>query len=161
MSEAKPAPRRKSAIPDERIVLGPLPGYLGYQIRQAQSAIFRDFPIITADLKVSPGEFGLLTLLDANPGVSQVKLAAVYGLDKSTLSIALNALVKRGLIRRAKSDVDLRYHTLRLLPAGRALLRRVRERVEAQERIMDCVLKPGERAKLLDMLQRITRAFAR
>jgi DNA-binding MarR family transcriptional regulator len=161
VSASKPERRRKSAIPVERIVLGPLPGYLGYQIRQAQSAIFRDFPIITADLDITPGEFGLLTLLDANPGVSQVGLAQVYGLDKSTLSLALNALVKRGLIRRAKSEVDLRYHTLRLLPTGRALLKRVRERVEAQERIMDSVLKPGERAKLLDMLQRITRAFNR
>jgi hypothetical protein len=32
-------------------------------------------------------------------------------------------------------------------------------RVEAQERVMDRTLAPGERAALLDMLGRISRAF--
>lgn len=140
---------------------GPLLGYLGYQIRQAQAAVFRDLTAATADLEVTPGEYSLLTMIDANPGISQIDLAAIHKLDKSTLSLAVTRLVKRGLIRRVRSSDDDRANRLFLRAAGRGLLERVRERVEAQERTIDTALRPGERARMLDALQRISRVFER
>jgi DNA-binding MarR family transcriptional regulator len=140
---------------------GPLPDLLGYQIRQAQSAIFRDFANTMADLNVTPGEFSLLTLLDANPGTSQVRLAAAYKLDKSTLSLAISRLVRRGLVRRSRSQQDQRIYSLWLAEPGRALLHKLRERVDGQENAMNSVLLPGERERLLDMLQRIVRRLNR
>jgi hypothetical protein len=41
------------------------------------------------------------------------------------------------------------------------LLRRVTRHIEKQERTMDAVLKPGERKRLLDLLQRISHSFDR
>ena len=140
---------------------GPLLGYLGYQIRQSQAAIFRDLAAATADLDVTPGEYGLLTMIDANPGISQIDLADIYKLDKSTLSLAVTRLAKRGLVRRARSPDDDRANCLFPRKAGVGLLRRMRERIEAQERTMDAVLRPGERELILDALQRISRAFER
>jgi DNA-binding MarR family transcriptional regulator len=160
----KPVNRKrhlKSAEKTQAINFGPLPHYLGYQIRQAQAAVFRDLMASITDLKVTPGEYGLLTMLDVNPGISQVNLAAVYKLDKSTLSLAVGRLIKRGLVRRTRSREDERYYALWLLRPGRVLLQRVRERVEAQERTMDAVLHRGERRNLLDMLRRISRALDR
>ena len=150
---------KQSAEEVRTISFGPLTGYLGYQIRQAQAAVFRDLMASVADLEVTPGEYGLLTMLDENPGISQVDLAAVYKLDKSTLSLAVGRLVKRGLVRRNRSRDDERYYALWLEQPGRALLQRVRTRVEAQERAMDAALRRGERKLLLDMLQRISRAL--
>lgn len=143
------------------VKFGPLPGYLGYQIRQAQTAIFRDLVASTSKLNVTPGEYGLLSLLDANPGISQIDLAQVYGLDKSTLSLAVSRLGRRGLVRRTRSRTDGRYYALWLTRAGTSLLRRVRAHAEAQEKTMDSVLRAGERAQLLDMLTRISRVFLR
>jgi len=140
---------------------GPLHGYLGYQIRQAQAAVFRDLTAATADLGVTPGEYGLLTMIDANPGISQIDLAAIHKLDKSTLSLAVTRLVKRSLIRRARSSDDDRAKHLFLRKAGRRVLESVRERVEAQERTIDTALRPGERERMLDALQRISRVFER
>jgi DNA-binding MarR family transcriptional regulator len=140
---------------------GPLPGYLGYQIRQAQVAIFRDLAATTATLNVTPGEYGLLSLVDANPGISQIDLAQVYGLDKSTLSQAVTRLHKRGLVRRTRSADDGRYYGLWLTPSGARLLAGARAHVEAQEKAMDHVLRPGERSQMLDMLARISRVFNR
>ena len=90
----------------EPIQLAQLPTYLGYQIRQAQIAVFRDLSSSMKDIKLSPGEFSLLTLVNHNSGVSQIALANVYDLDKSTLSHAVKGMVKRGLIikRRSKGD---------------------------------------------------------
>lgn len=155
---------RAAAVPmeaDGGIDFGPLPRMLGYQIRQAQAAVFRDFGAVMGDLKISPGEFGMLSLIHANPGTNQARLATAYKLDKSTLSLAVASLVKRGLVRRARSKVDQRYFALWLSDAGEALLRRANECVAAQERAMDAVLRPGEREQLLDMLTRVARALDR
>lgn len=145
----------------EAVRFGPLPGYLGYQIRQAQAAIFRDLAATTAKLKLTPGEYGLLSLVDANPGISQIDLAQVYGLDKSTLSLAVTRLHKRGLVRRTRSADDGRYYGLWLTQSGSRLLADARAHVEAQEEAMDRVLRPGERARMLDMLKRISGVFNR
>jgi DNA-binding MarR family transcriptional regulator len=113
------------------------------------------------DLELTPGEYSLLTMLDENSGISQVDLVAVYHLDKSTLSLAVGRLVKRGLVRRTRSRDDERYYALWLEQPGRVLLQRVRARVEAQERTMDAALRRGERKLLLDMLERVTQALNR
>ncbi|MDP6172775.1 MAG: MarR family winged helix-turn-helix transcriptional regulator [Rhodospirillales bacterium] len=144
---------------EKKVDFGHLPNYLGYQIRQAQTAIFRDFAGLMKDVGVTPGEFSLLTLLDANPGINQITLTRVYQLDKSTLSYAINGLKQRRLVKRVRDRDDRRYFSLWLTEVGREVLGRATERVEAQERAMDAVLRPGERAQLLDQFKRISGAF--
>src|SRR3972149_1723175 len=134
---------KKDGIQLESVDFGRLPGYIGYQIRQAQSAIFRDIARSIRDLDVTPGEFSLLTMLEANPGLNSVTLARIYRLDKATLSLSLKRLVSRGLIQSARSERDRRYYSLRLTPAGRKVLQRATKRIERQERAMDAVLRPG------------------
>ena len=143
------------------VEFGRLPGYIGYQVRQAQSAVFRDLSRSLRDTGVTPGEFSLLTLLRANPGINSITLTRIYQLDKATLSLSIKGLVTRGLISSTRHANDRRYYALELTPAGRALLQGVTRRIERQERAMDAVLKPGERERLLDLLQRISRAFDR
>ncbi|MCZ7562946.1 MAG: MarR family winged helix-turn-helix transcriptional regulator [Burkholderiales bacterium] len=140
---------------------GRLPGYIGYQVRQTQSAIFRDIARSIGGLGVTPGEFSLLTMLEANPGLNSVTLARLYRLDKATLSLSLKRLAGRGLIRTERSAEDRRYYALRLTTAGRKTLARVTRHIEEQERAMDAVLGPGEREQILDALRRIAGVFDR
>jgi DNA-binding MarR family transcriptional regulator len=159
---AKPRPRGGArAHESQALDLGKLSGYLGYQIRQAQSAIFRDLARATRPLGVTPGEFSLLSTLQRNPGLSSMRLAHAYRLDKTSLSLALKRLAGRGLIESNRNQEDRRYHALQLTPAGREVLRRATRRIEAQERAMAAVLEPGERALLLDRLRRIVATFGR
>lgn len=162
----RPTPRQASrATPQaERaapLELGKLAGYLGYQIRQAQSAIFRDLARATRPLGVTPGEFSLLATLERNPGLSSMQLAGAYQLDKTSLSLALKRLAGRGFVASNRNAGDRRYHALTLTAAGHAVLRRATRRIEAQERAMDALLGPGERALLIERLRRIAAAFAR
>ena len=62
---------------------GVLPTLLGYRLRRAQQAVFRDFASAVAE--ISPGRAGMLLLIDANPGVTQGRLAQAVGLDRSTM----------------------------------------------------------------------------
>ena len=162
-ADAKAVGRRRSknVIGYDELNFGPLRGYLGYQIRQAQAAVFRNLAAATADVDVTPGEYGLLTMINANPGITQIQLAAAHKLDKSTLSLAVTRLAKRGLIRRARSLDDERANRLFLPKAGARLLEKVRECVEAQERTINSALRPGEHNLMLDALQRICRALER
>ncbi len=149
----------KVTASDTAMRLGRLPEYIGYQVRQAQAAVFRDFETITRDTGVTPGEFSLLTLVDANRGVNQISLARFYRLDKSTLTYSVKRLTRRRLIRRTRSPDDGRQYALWLTENGRDTLRRVRKRVEDQERAIEAVLEPGERELLLALLKRVTGAF--
>jgi len=140
---------------------GRLPGYIGYQLRQAQSAVFRDLSGTLREAGATPGEFSLLTMVKANPGINSITLTRIYQLDKATLSLSIKKLAKRGLISSTRHANDRRYYALELTDKGRALLQAVTRRIERQERSMDTVLKPGERERLLNLLKRISRAFDR
>ncbi|MCL2716184.1 MAG: MarR family winged helix-turn-helix transcriptional regulator [Alphaproteobacteria bacterium] len=141
------------------VSLGPLPQYVGYQVRQAQTAIFRDLQTSFEKLKTTPGEFSLLSLIEANPGITQVDLAALYRLDKSTLSLVVTRVVKRGLVERRRTSEDGRCLTLWLRRPGQTLLNRMRVYVDAQEQLIDKVLERGDRRRLIGMLDRISWAF--
>ena len=143
----------------DRPSLGPLPGYLGYNLRRAQAASFRHLDTVADGIDLSPGQFSLLIFLEANPDASQTAIARVFGIDKSTLSPVLDGFARRGLITRTRADHDRRTNSIRLTADGGALLARMRALVETQEALMAAVLERGERARLLDMLARITQAL--
>src|SRR3990170_436121 len=160
-AKTKNATGQKAGQELAEVDFGRLPGYIGYQLRQAQSAVFRDLSRTLRETGVTPGEFSLLTMLKANPGINSITLTRIYQLDKATLSLSIKALAARGLISSTRHANDRRYYALELTPAGRALLQGVTRHIERQERTMDAVLQPGERERLLDLLQRISRAFDR
>jgi DNA-binding MarR family transcriptional regulator len=139
--------------------IGRLAGYLGYQIRQAQTASFRDLAAPLKALGLTPGEFSLLTIVRANPGLRQADLVQVYGLDKSTLSVAVARLAKRGLIRQRRDEEDRRRQAFDLTAEGGRILDRATEIVEDQERRMADALAPGEAERLMGALRRIVAAL--
>lgn len=77
-------------------------------------------------LAVPGGTFGVLASIDGiSPGSAgcHVKdLAAFCALDPSTISRAVGALVREGLVRRAADPTDGRASTLALTPHGREVL---------------------------------------
>lgn len=135
--------------------LGPLPSYVGFNLRRAQMASFRHLERTAGALNLTPGQFSLLTFLEANPGVSQKTVSQEFGVDTSTLTPVLDSLSTRRLIRRARASHDRRSYALSLTPSGERLLEEMRARIDAQEAEMAAALAPGERDLLLDMLQRV------
>ena len=139
--------------------LGPLPGYLGYALRRAQVAMFRDFERRMAALDATPGQFSLLAVIAANPGISQRQLAELHRLDKSTLSPAVDRLTKRGLVIRERDPDDRRYYALRLSTEGVDFLARLTAKVEDQERAMAATVGSGHVAQLTADLRRLAAAL--
>lgn len=132
---------------------GALPDLLGYRLRLAQQAAFRDFAASVQGL--SPGRVGLLILIDANPGVTQSRLAEAVRRDRSTMVGVVDQLEARGLVERRRGD-DRRTNGLRLTRAGRLLLARALRRIADHERRIASRLSPAERRRLLQLLGKIS-----
>jgi DNA-binding MarR family transcriptional regulator len=133
---------------------GPLPGLLGYQLRLAQLAVFRDFERAAGGLGVSPGRFGVLALVEANPGVSQSRLAQAVGLDRSTMVAVLDRLEDRRLVER-RAGPDRRTNGLWLTPDGKRLVARLKRRVTEHEVRITARLTAAERETLFALLGRL------
>lgn len=132
---------------------GPLPGLLGYRLRLAQQALFRDFAASVAEL--SPGRVGILLLLEANPGVTQSRLAQAVGLERSTMVGVVDALEARKLIERRRG-ADRRTNGLWLTETGRTRVAQLKRRIQAHERRMAARLSTEEREQLLALLAKLS-----
>jgi DNA-binding MarR family transcriptional regulator len=140
----------------ERAVdFGELPGYVGYQVRRTQAKIFADFETALADVDFTPGSFGVLTLIRANAGITQVELAAAFGVDKSTMSPVIVRLEKRGLIRRTVLASDRRYQALTFEAAAEPQFLLAREKVRAFEAGVAARLSKSEQRELSRLLAKL------
>ena len=135
-----------------RLSQGDLAGLIGYRLRRAQQELFRDFVASIPD--VSPGQAGLLMLIEANPGVTQSRLAQAMALDRSTMVGVLDALESRGWLERRKGS-DRRTNGLWLTRSGRQFLGRVKRRIADHEARVTARLSGAERERLLVLLGKL------
>ncbi|MBM3649974.1 MAG: MarR family transcriptional regulator [Alphaproteobacteria bacterium] len=149
-------PAKQRPAPLDR---GLLPSLLGYVLRRAQSAVFDDFAatFAAAGEATTPGEFGLLVLVDRNAGLSQMTLARALGIDRSTLVPILDRLQGRGLLVRRRSPTDGRTHALALTPQGAKALARYARLVRRHEQRIAARLSAAEIRTLIDLLERVHR----
>src|SRR4051812_11149519 len=85
--------------------LGALAGFVGYHLRVAQVAAYREFESRLTGLGMAPRFLGLLMLIEANPGAPQSRLAEAIHLDRSSLVPILDKLEADGLVERRASTV--------------------------------------------------------
>ena len=106
------------------IDLGVLNQHLGYFVRRIQVWIFQDFIRRLSRIDISPAQFSVLVVIDANAGLSQSELAAMLGIERARLVRLLHRLEKRGLTQRLPSSGDGRRHALRLTRVGQTLVQK-------------------------------------
>jgi DNA-binding MarR family transcriptional regulator len=145
----------KSSRPVADIDRGMLSSLLGYHLRRAQIAVFQHFAETMGEAEITPGQFGVLTVIDRNGGLSQTQLGNALGIDRSTVVAVIDRLESRGLVVRAAAPGDRRSHALRLSDAGTSLLRRLDELVRSHERYITRRLSTEDRAVLIKLLGRI------
>ncbi len=127
---AKPATLRKTPPPrragQAMTGLGILNEHLGYFVRRLQVWIFQDFIRHLSSIDISPAQFSVLVVIDANSGLSQSELAATLGIERARLVRLLHRLEQRTLTQRLPSSNDGRRHALRLTRDGKAILTRAK-----------------------------------
>jgi len=142
----------------EAITFGMLPELIGYRLRIAQIGIFRDFCTSMDEAEITPTLFGVLVLIDANPGMKQTQLADAIQLDRSSVVSVLDKLEARGLVERVRAPDNRRANALHLTAAGRHLLHSLIPQVRAHEERVLQDLDAAERAQLRKLLGRLVLA---
>lgn len=137
--------------------LGPLPDLIGYAIRQAQIAVFRDFQRSFAKFDIRPIQYGVLAVIEANPGLKQSQVCAALGIKRANFVPLLNDLERRNLAER-RSAKDQRANALYLTKKGMLLMQKLRVINKAHERRVAANLTDKERAQLIDLLNRTRKA---
>ena len=146
--------KRKKAD-EEGLEMGILPTLTGYQLRLAQIAIFRDFGESLGEFDVTPGLFGVLVIIEANPGLKQTELARAAHLDRSTVVSVIDNLERRGLVERRQAENDRRSNALMITTEGIALLKKLKRRVTEHETRLVEHLNDDEQVTLVTLMKRI------
>jgi DNA-binding MarR family transcriptional regulator len=129
----------------------------GFMIRRAHQIAVALFLEETGELKITTTQYGILFLLEHRPGIDQVTVAKLLGLDRSTTGMVVNKLERAGLIGRGTVTRDRRRRSLHLTRAGEKMLAHLAAPAKrAQARVLSA-LPPGERMVFLDMLDKLTR----
>jgi DNA-binding MarR family transcriptional regulator len=126
------------------------PGFLLRRAHQISAAVFEDE---CRGVGLTPAQFGVLTVLRANPGLDQSSLARALGFDKVTVLRVLRGLEARGLVERSASPLSRRNLSIALSSAGVKLLEQAQKPAEAAYRRLMGPLTAEQQRQLLDLLQ--------
>jgi DNA-binding MarR family transcriptional regulator len=97
---------------------------LCFRAQRAARSLARRFDAALRPLGLTSGQFSMLNALNrpAPAGISQV--AALLGVDRTTLTAALKPVIRQGLVETTSDPADRRGRRVALTTAGRALLAR-------------------------------------
>ncbi len=128
---------------------------LGFQLRLTYIAISRNFASALSHVDLTQKQTGVLWLIGANAGVSQIVLANELGMDRASMMAIVDRLEDRGLVVRERSLSDGRRQELYLTPKGRKTLAQCKAAIAKHESWMTERFSAEERARLMQLLQRL------
>ena len=146
---------KKNGAASNAVNYGVLPDLIGFNLRRTQIRIFQDFARTVGRHDVTPGQFGVLEIINANPGLNQSELGLAMGVDRSTVVAVIDRLEKRDMVVRDPSPKDRRSYALRLSQKGEDLLKTLVPLVQEHDRRAGEVLNDDETATLIDYLRRL------
>ncbi len=129
------------------------PGFLLRRAHQISAAVFEDE---CREVGLTPAQFGVLTVLSAQPGLGQSSLARALGFDKVTVLRVLRGLESRGLVARTPAPDNKRNISAALTHAGEQLLAQAQRPAEVAYKRLLAPLDQQQQGQLLQLLQLLT-----
>ncbi len=141
---------------------GSIHGLLGYQLAQAAILTTGAFVrIVGKPLELRPVEFTILQLVHENAPVTPSRLAKALAVTAPGVTIWLDRLEGRGLLKRERSETDGRAQHVRVTRKGDTLVRLALGRLLQEDRETLKHLSEGERRMLLELLHKVARSRGR
>jgi DNA-binding MarR family transcriptional regulator len=131
----------------------------GFMIRRVHQIAVSLFIEETGKLGVTNRQYGILFVLKHRPGIDQISVANLLGLDRSTTGMVLKKLEADGLVARSAGIRDRRRHSLQLTRSGERLLGQLTEPARrAQARVLSAFTS-REQKLFLQLLGKFIRVF--
>ena len=128
---------------------------LSFLLNQASYALAAQLGGALEDLGISVREYCVLWKA-ADGARTQIEIADLAALDKTTMVVTLDALEKRGLARREVSSTDRRARVVGLTDEGRAVLDKAYGRVSDVYEVALGELPPRARDTFVKALESLT-----
>ncbi|WP_417228048.1 MarR family winged helix-turn-helix transcriptional regulator [Amphritea sp.] len=141
----------------EEIDYGILDTLVGYKLRRAQVTVFNHFTDRCLKFGITPGLFGVLSIVERNPGLTQTAIANALGNDRSAMVSVVDRLEAMNVVERKPSVKDRRSHALFLTPHGETFYKELVAQVLAHEKDFTDTLNESEKVLLLDILDRFAK----
>src|ERR1044072_9880017 len=90
--------------------VGRLGDLLGFHLRMAHVAIYRDLAETMEELGLTQKQLAVMELTAGNPGASQIDLANTLGTDRATMMALVNRLAASAFIERHPLSAARRRH---------------------------------------------------
>ncbi len=131
-----------------------MPGHLIRRCHQISVGIFHD---VCSEFDMTPIQFALMWGIRSNPGVDQVQLSRLIGVDRTTISNVILRLEKRGALKRSADATDRRVKRLALTPSGEKLLMRA---LPSVQKVQDQFLAPLDEDERTELIRLLTKAVS-
>ena len=123
MNQRRPsAPREARAVPPTSIDLHGVEDEIGFVLRLAQLAVFKDVIETLGPFGLRPSDYSALRVIAANPGLKQQDIGRELGIKGPNLVGMVEDLRQKKFITRKVVPGDRRSYALTLTAAGRELL---------------------------------------
>jgi DNA-binding MarR family transcriptional regulator len=128
------------------------PGYLLARLGQASAARFHAALVPEG---LHPRHFGVMSILAAQPGITQQRLAECTAIDTSSMVAVIDELEAKGFAERRPHPDDRRARAVFLTPQATATLERLRGRAKKLQAELLAALSPDERQTLHGLLRKL------
>ncbi|GHF52517.1 MarR family winged helix-turn-helix transcriptional regulator [Seohaeicola zhoushanensis] len=132
-----------------------LTGSVSYRLRLLQIAAYKSFEKTITGFGAAPRYYGMLKLVQANPGIHQMRLAEAIFLDRSSLVPIIEILSREGWLERRDAKSDRRVKRIFLTDEGQDKLARLEAEVARHEAVITDGFTPAELDRLRGDLARI------
>ena len=135
--------------------LGGLETQVGFLLRLAQVAVFKDLIAALKPFDLRPTDFSVLLVIEATPGLKQQAVGEALRIQRPNLVTILDQLQGRGLVLRGAVPGDRRSYALTLTTEGETLLAKAKTAHARHDRKVSAALAGLDKAALIDALERI------
>ena len=128
---------------------------LGYLLKHAYFALEQRTQAALDDMGVTVRDLGVLRVIAGGEAQSQQEVAAVLGVDRTSMVALLDALEHRGIVARRPAEQDRRRNVVMLTGDGWDLFRRAENQYAEAEREFTAVLGDNGAARLRQALRTV------
>lgn len=90
-------------------------------------------------VNITPSQYGVLYIINTVGSISQIGIARLIGLDRSTTALVVRLLTERGLLEKRQSLEDSRKSEIQLTEQGKSVFK---EAEKLANREMKMILEP-------------------
>jgi len=127
-------------------------------VQRAARALGRRFDLALRPLGLTSGQFSLMMSLNRPETPRMAPVAALLGMDRTTLTAALKPLRRRALLKIAADPADRRARSITLTPKGRRLLALAVPIWMSSHKAIEALLPDGEPDRLRNNLRTLAKS---